>query len=172
MSRRSTCRGCRRSSSHAVAATGTPVVLVLVAGRPIGSPAVHDAASAVVMAWLPGEQGGAAIADALTGVRSPGGKLPITYPRSSGQIPIYYGHKVSGGRSHWKGAYVDLSNEPLYPFGHGLSYSEFSIDVEPLDGRHGRSGRHGRGRGHRHQRRCATRRRDRAALLAVITWRR
>ena len=117
----------------AVAATGTPVVLVLVAGRPIGSPAVHDAASAVVMAWLPGEQGGAAIADALTGVRSPGGKLPITYPRSSGQIPIYHGHKVSGGRSHWKGAYVDLSNEPLYPFGHGLSYSEFSIDVEPLD---------------------------------------
>lgn len=118
----------------AIAATGTPVVLVLVAGRPIASPAVHDAASAVVMAWLPGEQGGVAIADALTGVRSPGGKLPITYPRSSGQIPIFHGHKVSGGRSHWKGPYVDLSNEPLYPFGHGLSYSEFSIDVEPLDG--------------------------------------
>ena len=65
---------------------------------------------------------------------------PISYPRSSGQIPVFYGHKVSGGRSHWKGAYVDLSNEPLYPFGHGLSYSAFSIDVEPLDAHRGCSG--------------------------------
>ncbi len=118
----------------AVAATGTPVVLVLVAGRPIGSEAVHAAADAVLVAWLPGEQGGAAIADALTGVFSPGGKLPVTHPRSSGQIPIFYGHKISGGRSHWKGSYVDLSNEPMYPFGHGIGYSTFDVDVEPLDG--------------------------------------
>lgn len=118
----------------AVAATGTPVVLVLVAGRPIGSPAVHDAAAAVLMAWLPGEQGAAAIADVLSGVCSPGGKLPISYPRSSGQLPMFYAHKVSGGRSHWKGSYVDLSNEPLHPFGHGLSYSTFAVDVEALDG--------------------------------------
>jgi beta-glucosidase len=116
----------------AVAATGTPAVLVLVAGRPIGTPAVHDAAAAVLMAWLPGEQGAAAVADALTGVVSPGGKLPVSYPRSSGQIPVFHGHKVSGGRSHWKGAYVDLSNEPIYPFGFGLSYSTFALDVEPL----------------------------------------
>lgn len=118
----------------AVAATGTPVVLVLVTGRPTGSVAVHDAASAVLVAWLPGEHGSAAIADALTGEFSPGGKLPITYPRSVGQIPTFYGHKVSGGRSHWKGPYVDLSNEPLYPFGHGLTYSAFDVDVEALDG--------------------------------------
>lgn len=118
----------------AVAATGTPVVLVLVAGRPIGSPRVHEAASAVLMAWLPGEQGAAAIADALTGAVSPGGKLPISYPRSVGQVPVFYGHKVSGGRSHWKGSYVDLSNEPLYPFGHGLTYSTFSVEPVPLDG--------------------------------------
>src|SRR5690606_26058877 len=119
--------GVQEELVHAVAATGTPIVLVLLAGRPIGTPAVHDAASAVLMAWLPGEQGGDAIADALVGITSPGGKLPVSYPRSSGQIPVFYGHKVSGGRSHWKGAYVDESNEPLYPFGHGLSYSSFEI---------------------------------------------
>ena len=64
-----------------------------------------------------------AIADALTGATSPGGKLPITFPRSVGQIPVYYGHKVSGGRSHWKGDYVDGPVAPLYPFGHGLAYT-------------------------------------------------
>jgi beta-glucosidase len=113
----------------AVAATGTPLVIVLVSGRPVGSPAVHDAASAVLMGWLPGERGAPAIADVLVGRRSPGGKLPVSFPRSSGQVPVFYAHKVSGGRSHWKGPYVDLSNEPLYPFGHGLSYSSF--DIEP-----------------------------------------
>lgn len=111
----------------AVAAAGTPVVLVIVSGRPMGSPAVHTACAAVLAAWLPGEQGAAAIADALTGVVSPGGKLPVTWPRSSGQIPVFYAHKVSGGRSHWKGEYVDESNEPLYPFGYGLSYSAFAL---------------------------------------------
>jgi beta-glucosidase len=119
--------GVQEELVHAVAATGTPTVLVIVAGRPIGSPEVHDAAAAVLIAWLPGERGGPAIADALVGVTVPGGKLPISYPRSSGQIPIFYAHKVSGGRSHWKGEYVDLSNEPLYPFGHGLSYTTFSV---------------------------------------------
>lgn len=116
----------------AVAATGTPVVLVLVSGRPLGSPAVHEAAAAVLMAWMPGECGGRAIADALVGEVSPGGRLPVTYPRSSGQIPVFYGHKASGGRSHWKGPYVDLSNEPLYPFGHGLTYSTFELAPRPL----------------------------------------
>ncbi|HWL43067.1 MAG TPA: glycoside hydrolase family 3 N-terminal domain-containing protein [Ilumatobacter sp.] len=117
-----------------VAATGTPVVLVIVGGRPMGSPAVHDACAAVLMAWLPGEQGAAAIADVVLGTVSPGGKLPVTWPRSSGQIPVFYAHKVSGGRSHWKGPYVDESNHPLYPFGHGLSYSSFALSdlsVEP-----------------------------------------
>jgi beta-glucosidase len=118
----------------AVAATGTPVVLVLLAGRPIGSPAVHDAAAAVLMAWLPGERGGGAIAGALVGEFSPGGRLPVNYPRHSGQIPTYYAHKVSGGRSHWKGEYVDMSNEPLYRFGHGLGYSDFEIAVDVVTG--------------------------------------
>jgi beta-glucosidase len=117
----------------AVAATGTPTVVVLVAGRPYGDPELHEAASAVLMAWLPGEAGGPAIADALTGRTNPGGKLPVTYPRSSGHIPIFYGHKTSGGRSNWKGDYVDAPVSPLYPFGHGLSYTDFTVEVvEPV----------------------------------------
>ncbi len=79
------------------------------------------------MAWLPGQEGAEAITDALCGDACPGGKLPITYPRSSGQIPVFYGHKVSGGRSHWKGDYVDSPAAPLYPFGHGLSYTTFVL---------------------------------------------
>jgi beta-glucosidase len=113
--------------------TGTPVVLVLVAGRPTGSAELHERCAAVLMAWLPGPSGAEAVAAALTGAHNPGGKLPLTYPRSAGQIPIYYGHKVSGGRSHWKGDYVDLSAAPLYPFGHGLSYTTFAVDEATID---------------------------------------
>ncbi len=119
----------------AVARTGTPVVLVIVGGRPVGSPAAHDAAAAVLHAWLPGEGGGVAVAEALVGTVSPGGKLPISHPRTAGQIPVYYGHKVSGGRSHWKGTYVDCSNEPLYPFGHGLTYGNVELEPVPADPR-------------------------------------
>jgi beta-glucosidase len=73
------------------------------------------------------------VADVLFGQVNPGGKLPITFPRSVGQIPIFYSHKVSGGRSHWKGAYVDLSNKPLWPFGYGLSYTQFRLDNLRVD---------------------------------------
>jgi beta-glucosidase len=119
--------GVQEELVRAVLGTGTPVVLVLVAGRPIGSAALHAQCAAVLMAWLPGQEGAAAIADVLTGVASPGGKLPITYPRSVGQVPTYYGHKLSGGRSHWKGDYVDSPAAPLYPFGHGLTYTSFEL---------------------------------------------
>jgi beta-glucosidase len=112
---------------RAVAATGTPVILVLVSGRPCGSVWAHEHSAAVVQAWMPGEEGAEAIVDVLTGVFNPGGKLPISHPRTAGQIPVYYGHKVSGGRSHWKGDYVDGGASPLYPFGHGLAYTTFRI---------------------------------------------
>jgi beta-glucosidase len=118
----------------AVAATGTPVVLVLIAGRPLAIEAAAASAAAIVHAWVPGEEGPEAVADVLFGVANPGGKLPITVPRRVGQIPIYYGHKPSGGRSNWKGPYVDGSNEPLWPFGFGLSYTRFAVRDLRLDG--------------------------------------
>jgi len=119
--------GVQEDLVRAVLATGTPVVLVLVAGRPAGSPWLHEQCAAVLLAWLPGQEGAAAIADVLTGEVSPGGKLPISYPRTVGQLPVFYAHKVSGGRSHWKGSYVDSPSGPLYPFGHGLSYTTFAL---------------------------------------------
>lgn len=127
--------GVQEDLVEAVAATGTPVVLVLVAGRPSGSPAVHEAAVSVVMAWLPGRHGADAIADVLLGKVNPGGKLPISYPRSAGQVPVYHSHKVSGNRSHWKIDYADLPASPLYPFGHGLSYTTFKLNasLDPVE---------------------------------------
>jgi beta-glucosidase len=117
----------------AVAATGTPVVLVLLAGRPQAIEAEAGRCAAIVQAWLPGEMGGEAIADVLLGITSPGGKLPVTIPRHVGQVPLYHGHKPTGGRSAWRDRYVDGSNLPLWPFGFGLSYSRFRIDGLELD---------------------------------------
>ncbi|MBM7581670.1 beta-glucosidase [Caldicoprobacter guelmensis] len=109
----------------AVYATGTPVVVVLVNARPLSITWLHENIPAIVEAWLPGEEGGRAVADVLFGDYNPGGKLPISFPRTVGQVPVYYGHKPSGGRSHWLGDYVDCSTKPLYPFGYGLSYTTF-----------------------------------------------
>jgi beta-glucosidase len=119
--------GVQEELAAAVAATGTPVVLVLVAGRPCGSAALHERCAAVLLAWLPGEEGAAAIAETLVGESSPGGKLPVTFPRSAGQLPVFYGHKVTGGRSHWREDYVDGPSAPLHPFGHGLGYTSFEL---------------------------------------------
>jgi beta-glucosidase len=113
----------------AVAATGTPVVLVHVGGRPAGSVTTHESAAAVLEAWIPGPSGASAIADTLVGATNPGGKLPLSFPRSAGHVPVYYRQKRSGGRSHWKGDYADAPVAPLYAFGHGLSYTTFRIDA-------------------------------------------
>ena len=118
---------------HAVAATGTPVVLVLVAGRPLAIPDEAAAAAAVLHAWVPGEAGPRAIAEVIFGDLSPGGKLPVTVPRHVGQVPIYYAHKPSGGRSQWHEDYVDGSHRPLWPFGYGRSYSRFELSGLQLD---------------------------------------
>jgi beta-glucosidase len=125
--------GVQEDLVRAVVATGTPVVLVLVVGRPAGSAWIHQHCAAVLLAWLPGQEGAAAIADVLTGEISPGGKLPITFPRTVGQIPTYYGHKVSGGRSHWKGDYVDSPASPLYPFGYGMGYTTFALSEAAVE---------------------------------------
>lgn len=125
---------------RAIYETGTPVVVVLINGRPLSLPWLVEHIPAVLEAWLPGEEGAAAIADVLFGDYNPGGKLPMTFPRAVGQVPIYYGHKTSGGRSHWKGDYVDLSARPLFPFGFGLSYTRFCLDNLRLDRSTGQAG--------------------------------
>jgi beta-glucosidase len=126
--------------------TGTPVVLVLVNGRPVTLDWMADEApngvAAILEAWFPSEEGANAIVDALFGDINPGGKLPITFPRSVGQVPIYYGHKPSGGRSHWKVDYVETSVQPQYPFGYGLSYTRFQFDnlrIESVEAQAGES---------------------------------
>lgn len=105
--------------------TNTPIILVLVTGRPYSLEWADENVSAILEAWLPGEEGGNAVADIIIGNQTPGGKLPISFPYHAGQIPVYYNHKPSGGRSNWWGDYVDYPSKPLYPFGHGLSYTTF-----------------------------------------------
>jgi beta-glucosidase len=113
-----------------VSATGTPVVVVLVGGRPAAIPDVVDCAAAVVAAWLPGQAGGDAIADVLLGA-DPGGRLPVSLPRSVGQLPVHYRRdSVSDG------GYVDESGAPLFPFGHGESYATYTYgDLRVADAR-------------------------------------
>lgn len=120
--------GVQNELAQAILATGKPVAVVLVTGRPYAIPELAARANAILQAWIPGEEGGMAIAEALFGEVNPGGKLPITFPRSVGQIPIFYNHKPSASRSNWYGNYVDESVEPLYPFGHGLSYTTFTYE--------------------------------------------
>lgn len=117
--------GVQQQLVEAVAATGTPIVLVLMNGRPLALPWIAEHIPAILVTWLPGEEGGNAVADVLFGDINPGGRLPMSFPRSVGQLPVYYRHKPSGGRSHWKGDYVEGSPQPLYPFGFGLSYTRF-----------------------------------------------
>jgi len=124
----------------AVYDTGTPVVLVLVNGRPVTLNWIAEDVPAIVEAWFPAEEGANAIAGVLFGDVNPGGKLPISFPRTVGQVPVYYGHKPSGGRSHWKVDYVETSVKPQYPFGFGLSYTQFKIDnlrLKPAEARAG-----------------------------------
>jgi beta-glucosidase len=117
--------GVQEELIEAVLGTGTPVVLVLVDGRPAGIPGLAQRSPAILEAWLPGEEGAQAVADALFGEYNPGGKLPVTFPRSAGQLPIFYGRKPSGGKSYNFNDYIDESVQPMFPFGHGLSYTTF-----------------------------------------------
>jgi beta-glucosidase len=113
---------------EAVVATGTPVVLVVVSGRPLAIPWAAEHCAAVLLAWVPGEAGPEAIAAVLAGDADPGGRLPISVPRDVGQVPVTYRHHPTGGRSNPKGDYVDGPTSPLWPFGHGRSYTSFAIE--------------------------------------------
>jgi beta-glucosidase len=112
---------------EAVVATGTPVVLVVVSGRPLALAWAAEHCAAVLLAWVPGDAGPDAIAGALTGAVNPGGKLPVSMPRDVGQLPLSYRHHPTGGRSHPKGDYVDAPVTPLWPFGFGRSYTTFAL---------------------------------------------
>lgn len=107
-----------------------PLIVVVIAGRPLSIKWLHDLADAVLYAWHPGIEGGHAIADVLFGDVNPSAKLPVTFPRTVGQVPIYYNHKPTGrplpvtGRGPSR--YADLPNSPLYPMGYGLSYTTFA----------------------------------------------
>jgi len=121
---------------EAVLGTGKPVVLVLINGRPLSIPGFVEAANAVLEAWVPGEEGAGAIASALLGQLNPGGKLPVSIARSVGQVPVFYNHKPSGMRSNIYGDYVNETVKPLFPFGHGLSYTQFKYCNLELDKAH------------------------------------
>jgi beta-glucosidase len=111
-----------------VHATGTPTVVVLINGRPLAIPWIKEHIPAIIEAWIPGEKGGHAIADILFGDYNPDGKLPITFPRHAGQLPVYYNYKPSKSywiNEGWGKPYADLDPKPLFEFGYGLSYSKF-----------------------------------------------
>jgi beta-glucosidase len=113
---------------EAIWALGVPIVLIVLAGRPLVITKEIHQADAVLYAWHPGTEGAHALADLLFGLANPSGRLPITMPRSTGQIPIYYNHKNSGrpiGSGHFTNRYVDLPQGPLFPFGYGKSYTSF-----------------------------------------------
>lgn len=106
---------------EALAAVGKPVVVVLINGRPLSVGRIKEVATAIIEAWEPGSMGGQAIAEILSGKVNPSGKLTISFPRSVGQIPVYYNHKPSQyARSYW-----GTSSEPLFVFGEGLSYTSY-----------------------------------------------
>jgi beta-glucosidase len=116
----------------ALKATGKPIVAVLLAGRPLVFNTIAEQADAIVYAWFPGSEGGNAVASVLFGDYNPSGKLPITFPRSVGQIPLSYAQYQTGRPvtdEHnvvYKSAYIDSPNTPRYAFGHGLSYTSFA----------------------------------------------
>ncbi len=114
-----------------VIATGKPVAVVLMNGRPLSIGWLAEHAPAILEAWFPGTEAGHAVADVLFGKVNPGGKLPVTFPRNVGQAPIYYNHKSTGRppnvKDKYTSMYLDVPWTPLYPFGHGLSYTEFRL---------------------------------------------
>ena len=127
-----------------VAATGKTIVLVLMSGRPLAISWAAEHVPAVLEAWFPGTEGGNAVADVVFGDVNPSGRLPVSFPRAIGQVPLYYSH-LNTGRPlgvdlRYQTGYLDLPSSPLYPFGYGLSYSKFAyrnLHAETRLGAHG-----------------------------------
>lgn len=115
--------GNQTALAHALVALNKPIILILSGGRPFAIPELYNASSAVLTTWFGGQSAGKAIADVLFGNFNPGGRLPLTVPRSVGQMPVFYNFK---GSSHLA-SYLDLDLEPAYPFGYGLSYTNFTL---------------------------------------------
>ena len=115
----------------AVQATGKPTIVVLINGRPLTIGWIVENAPAILEAWMGGSEAGNAIADVLFGDTNPGGKLPVTFPRTVGQVPIYYNHMNTGrppeANNRYTSKYLDVPWTPLFPFGYGLSYTQFKI---------------------------------------------
>jgi len=108
---------------QAMLQTGKPVIALLINGRPLAVPLLAERVPAIVEAWYAGQEGGTAIGEVLFGDVNPGGKLPVTFPRHSGQLPVYYNRRPTSFRNH-----LDLTREPLWAFGYGLSYTTFQLD--------------------------------------------
>ncbi|WP_049888944.1 glycoside hydrolase family 3 N-terminal domain-containing protein [Natronococcus occultus] len=108
--------------------TGTPLAVVIVSGRPHSIERITADVPAVLYAWLPGDEGGSAIVDVLFGEHNPSGRLPVSLPKSVGQLPVYYNRKANTANK----SYVYTDGEPVYPFGHGLSYTEFEYGTLSL----------------------------------------
>jgi beta-glucosidase len=112
-------------------ALNKPIAVVLMNGRPLAIGELAEHAPAILEAWFPGTEAGNAVADVLFGKVNPGGKLPATFPRTSGQAPIYYNYRTTGrppsDKDKYTSKYLDVPWTPLYPFGHGLSYTQFRI---------------------------------------------
>lgn len=127
--------GVQEDLVRAVYETGTPTVVVLVNGRPLSTRWIASHVPAIVEAWRPGERGGGAVADVLFGDYNPSGRLAITIPRHVGQLPAYYNYKPA--KSYWinkeKRGYVDMPATPLYPFGYGLSYTQYKYSNLRID---------------------------------------
>jgi beta-glucosidase len=137
--------GLQKELVQRVQETGTPVIVVLINGRPLAIPWIAQHVPVVLEAWCPGEKGGEAIADILFGDYNPSGKLPVTIPRHVGQLPVYYNHKPSKTywlEEGWGNSYADLENKPLWEFGHGLSYTSYeysNLRISPETSKKGRS---------------------------------
>jgi beta-glucosidase len=124
--------GVQEELANELLKTGKPIIVVLMNGRPMSINWLNDNANAILETWFAGTMAGDAIAKVLFGDYNPSGKLPVTFPRTVGQVPIYYNHKNTGRpgdlKNHYTSKYIDLPLTPLYPFGFGLSYTTFEYN--------------------------------------------